>query len=368
MLPVSVAAQAPTPPDEVPHDQFFVEVADREGDLQTRDQEAVDGPAFMDLTSFSVRVDGEDLLVTLEVAGDLDDVLSTSLSPDCVLWVMVPGTDSFGWFHVMPEEDWEISRQLDIWGRESFDTAHAVGSRIEFRVPRPTWVAPEKLRFSAFMAAMPPLGADLPDVRSFADREIADRETLPVTPDAEPTDTPVVELPWFMLYDQLPDSASAATAWLSFDGEVTQHEDRGPAGTAWVAVSDHYEWFRRVAEARKERETDPVLPLLDDCLRQAEEAGTVELAERIGSLLRFIHRFDHAVDAVVRADAAALEHLFAVIDGLDDTTTAGLLDTLAEVPTDELARAVTALSRMSPRLLRRVISLVADPRIARLVR
>lgn len=143
---------------------------------------------------------------------------------------------------------------------------------------------------------------------------------------------------------------------------------RGPAGTAWVAVSDHYEWFRRVAEARKERETDPVLPLLDDCLRQAEEAGTTELAERIGSLLRFIHRFDHAVDAVVGADAAALEHLFAVLDELDDTTTAGLLDMLVEVPADELARAVTALSRMPPRLLRRVISLVGDPRVARLVR
>ena len=36
-----------------------------------------------------------------------------------------------------------------------------------------------------------------------------------------------------------------------------------PAGRAWVAVGDHWEWFRRVAAARKERETDPVLPLLD---------------------------------------------------------------------------------------------------------
>ena len=143
---------------------------------------------------------------------------------------------------------------------------------------------------------------------------------------------------------------------------------RGPAGTAWVAVTDHYEWFRRVAEARKQRETDPVLPLLDDCLRQAEDAGTTELAARIASLLRFIHRFDHAVDAVVEADAAALEHLFAVLDGLDDATTAGLLEMLGEVPADELARAIRALSRMRPGLLRRVISLVADPRIARLAR
>jgi DNA-binding transcriptional regulator GbsR (MarR family) len=43
---------------------------------------------------------------------------------------------------------------------------------------------------------------------------------------------------------------------------------RGPAGKAWVPVGDHWEWFRRVAEARKARETDPVLPLLDQCLRR----------------------------------------------------------------------------------------------------
>ena len=38
---------------------------------------------------------------------------------------------------------------------------------------------------------------------------------------------------------------------------------RGPAATAWAVVDDHWEWFRRVARARKERETDPVLPVIE---------------------------------------------------------------------------------------------------------
>ena len=48
---------------------------------------------------------------------------------------------------------------------------------------------------------------------------------------------------------------------------------RGPAATAYLAVGDNWEWFHRVAKARKERETDPVIPVI---------ARRVELA-RIGA-------------------------------------------------------------------------------------
>ena len=149
--------------------------------------------------------------------------------------------------------------------------------------------------------------------------------------------------------------------------EKRRSGSRGPSATAWVPVPDHWEWFRRVANARKARETDPVLPLLDEGLRRAEEAGADELRERIASLVTFVHRFDHAVDAVIEAEAAAFGHLFDVLAQLEPATVSRLLETLEEVPTDELARAATSLSRMSPRLVRRVISLVADPRVTRLV-
>jgi len=128
--------------------------------------------------------------------------------------------------------------------------------------------------------------------------------------------------------------------------EKRRSGSRGPEATAWVPVADHWEWFRRVAEARKLRETDPVLPLLDEGLRRAEAAGADELRERIGSLVTFVRRFDHAVEAVVEAAAAAFGHLFDVLADLDPATVGRLLDALEDVPADELARAATSLSRM----------------------
>ena len=37
-------------------------------------------------------------------------------------------------------------------------------------------------------------------------------------------------------------------------------------GRAWIALDDHWEWFRRVIEGRKEREGDPVIAILEECL------------------------------------------------------------------------------------------------------
>ena len=92
---------------------------------------------------------------------------------------------------------------------------------------------------------------------------------------------------------------------------------RGPAGRAWVAVGSHWEWFRRVVESRKERETDPVLPLLEDCGRRAVEAGSRDLQDRISALLTFVREFDRGVGAVVAADSDAIAHLFGVLGRLD---------------------------------------------------
>src|SRR5439155_17317436 len=75
---------------------------------------------------------------------------------------------------------------------------------------------------------------------------------------------------------------------------------RGPAGRTWKPVGDHWEWFRRVAEVRKERETDPILTLLDECLRRANAAGDAPLLERVDSLVAFTHLFDRGIGAVVR--------------------------------------------------------------------
>lgn len=142
---------------------------------------------------------------------------------------------------------------------------------------------------------------------------------------------------------------------------------RGPAGRAWVAVDDHWEWFRRVAAARKVRETDPVLPLLDDCLRRAHSANAGELRERVASLLAFTHKFDRGINAVVRSDSAAVAHLFEVMDRLDDATLDRLVAALVPVPADELARAAASVASMRPQLFRRLVRLASQPGIARLL-
>src|SRR5215212_1279862 len=47
---------------------------------------------------------------------------------------------------------------------------------------------------------------------------------------------------------------------------------RGPAGTAYVAVGDHWQWFTRVIAERKVREGDPIVEVI---ARTADQAGAL---------------------------------------------------------------------------------------------
>ena len=142
---------------------------------------------------------------------------------------------------------------------------------------------------------------------------------------------------------------------------------RGPAARAWIPVGDHWEWFRRVAAARKERETDPVLPLLEACELRAEKVTDPRLRERVISLLAFVHQFDQGVAAVVRADSRAIAHLFAVLERLDAKTLDRLMAVIVSIPEDELVKAAATLSGMSPKLVRGFVALANAPGLARLV-
>jgi DNA-binding transcriptional regulator GbsR (MarR family) len=142
---------------------------------------------------------------------------------------------------------------------------------------------------------------------------------------------------------------------------------RGPPGRAWEAVDDHWEWFRRVCAARKKREADPVLPILHECLRRARAAGEDELGDRVARLVEFTHEFDRGLSAVVRSDSSALEHMFGVLGRLDDDTLDSLLGVLAMTPEDELAEAARSLARVRPAVMRRLLALIRQPGLARLL-
>src|SRR5258708_23231971 len=61
---------------------------------------------------------------------------------------------------------------------------------------------------------------------------------------------------------------------------------RGPAGTAYVAVGDHWQWFTRVIAERKIREGDPIVEVI---ARTANEAGTLAAAHPADVELAALH-------------------------------------------------------------------------------
>ena len=149
---------------------------------------------------------------------------------------------------------------------------------------------------------------------------------------------------------------------------------RGPAAVAWTVVDDHWEWFRRVAAARKERETDPVLPVIARCTDEARAAARVHedpelaaLGERFASLLAFVERFDRGVEVFVRGDARAIEGLFAALDRLDGDTVDLLWRLVGDLGPDDVARALEALAKLPAPATRRLIGLADQPVLQKLI-
>lgn len=157
--------------------------------------------------------------------------------------------------------------------------------------------------------------------------------------------------------------------------EPRRSGQRGPAATAWRVVDDNWEWFRRVAAARKQRETDPVMPVIARCAAQAAEAAArpgaepelAHLGERLGDLLAFVQRFDRGVEFFVRGDARAIESVFAAMDRLDAETVDRLWALIGELGTHDLIRAAEALSTLPPSAARRLVALSDQPVLRRLV-
>ncbi len=159
-------------------------------------------------------------------------------------------------------------------------------------------------------------------------------------------------------------------AWGLIEPAPSQRSgQRGPASRAWVVVGDDWEWFRRVAASRLERETEPVVPLVDACLERARASAAQDpaLTARLTALAGFAHDFDRSMRAVVNAHASAIGRLAGVLARLDDETAARLLGSLAEVSEDELAAAADKVAGMRPAVLRRLLRLAAHPGVARLL-
>jgi len=149
---------------------------------------------------------------------------------------------------------------------------------------------------------------------------------------------------------------------------------RGPSAVAYAKVGDHWVWFQRIAEARKQRESDPVIPLIEAALAKADRAATdspddpevTYLRDWLDEFLRFVRLFDRAVATVARADREQIMGAFAVLGRLSDETLDRLLRLLGSMPEEELASTLETVSRVSPQVARRILSAAAS--IARLGR
>jgi DNA-binding transcriptional regulator GbsR (MarR family) len=149
---------------------------------------------------------------------------------------------------------------------------------------------------------------------------------------------------------------------------------RGPSAIAYTKVGDHWVWFQRIAEQRKQRETDPVLPLIEAAMARADEVaheapGDPEVAALRGWLQDFhgfIRLFDRAVGVVARAESSEIARGFAVLARVPDESLDRLLRLFAQLPEEELASTLEAISRVSPTTARRVLQ--AAGAVARLGR
>ena len=149
---------------------------------------------------------------------------------------------------------------------------------------------------------------------------------------------------------------------------------RGPAAVAWEVVGDHWEWFRRVAAARRERETDPVLPVIERCVSDAGMAALADptsdagaLRDRLVGLLEFVRRFDRGVEIFVRGDPRAIERLFLGLDALEPATVERLWALIGNLEPRELGNALRALAKLPPPAVRRLVALADTPALRRLL-
>src|SRR3954462_13878877 len=103
---------------------------------------------------------------------------------------------------------------------------------------------------------------------------------------------------------------------------------RGPAGTAYHAVGDHWQWFGRVIAERKVREGDPVIALLEKTATEAAAAAREHpedrdlngLSDWLTTFLVFVRLFDPGVRIVPQLEPRELERGLRLLGEVPDAT------------------------------------------------
>jgi DNA-binding transcriptional regulator GbsR (MarR family) len=142
---------------------------------------------------------------------------------------------------------------------------------------------------------------------------------------------------------------------------------RGPAGTAFLAVNDHWQWFGRVIAERKTREGDPIVAILEQKVKEAaaasvanpDDAELAALHDWLSSFVVFVRLFDRAVGIVPQLEPRELERALQLLDRVPDDTVLRLFDLLGGLDDKDVLELVEAVSRLSPTAARRATKLMS---------
>ncbi|MGK2850055.1 MAG: GbsR/MarR family transcriptional regulator [Candidatus Limnocylindrales bacterium] len=142
---------------------------------------------------------------------------------------------------------------------------------------------------------------------------------------------------------------------------------RGPAGVAYLAVGDHWQWFGRVIAERKIREGDPIVAVLDQKAAQAATAAAAHptdpelarLRDWLASFVVFVRLFDRAVGLLPQLEPRELQRSLELLGRVPDATILRLFDLLGGLDDGDVMDLVDALSRLSPTAARRATKLMS---------
>ena len=142
---------------------------------------------------------------------------------------------------------------------------------------------------------------------------------------------------------------------------------RGPAGIAYVAVGDHWQWFTSVIAQRKVREGDPIVTVIEETTQAAARAadrapGDDELAnlrDWLTSFSGFVRLFDRTVGLITKLQPRELERGMRLLGEVSDDTVLRLVDLLGSLEDDDVIELIEALSRLSPTAARRATKLMS---------
>jgi len=142
---------------------------------------------------------------------------------------------------------------------------------------------------------------------------------------------------------------------------------RGPAGTAYVAVGDHWQWFTRVIAERKVREGDPVVDVIARTAAEAadlaadrpDDTELAALRDWLATFNAFVRLFDRAVGLIPKLQPRELERGMRLLGQIQDETVLRLVHLLGGLPDEDVLDLIDALSRLSPTAARRATKLMS---------